>query len=106
MSVTPEELPEDWDEYLANFKKGDEARWMKQMERDVLANPEPAFTWLQIQRDALTERKARFTEFASQKNYEMVDWFIDNPPEFVEEDMLFKTQALTKNTHEMEIIND
>lgn len=103
----PEVPGSGWDEYVkTGYKKGDEARAMKRIEAQVLANPDTPFTWAQIQRDALDERKARFTQFASQKNSEMLDWFFDNPPEELPSDLLRKTQGYSKNTHPLEVHND
>lgn len=102
----PEVPGSGWEEYVRNYRKGDEARAMRQMERDVLANPDTPFTWVGIQRAALDERKARFTEFASQKNFRMLDWFFDNPPQELPADLLRKTQGYSKNTHPLEVKND
>lgn len=102
----PEVPGSGWDEYVKNFKHGGEARSLKQIEADVLANPDPPFTWQQIRRDALTERKARFTQFAIQKNFGMLDWFMDNPPQELPADLLRKTQGYSKNTHPLEVKND
>lgn len=102
----PEVPDSGWDQYVKNFKHGDEARGLKQIEREVLANPDPPFTWFEICRDALVERQARFTEFASQKNFEMLDWFMDNPPQELPADLLRITQGYSKNTHPLEVKND
>jgi hypothetical protein len=75
--------------------------WAREMERFVLSNPQPMFTWAGIQEAARVEREARLHEFAFQKNFQMVDWFLDNPVENLPDDLLVKTQGYTRNNWEV-----
>jgi hypothetical protein len=76
--------------------------WGRVVERFVQEHPEPAFTWPEIQTAARVERDSRLREFAFQKNFQMVDWFLDNPQENIPDDLLALTQAYTRDDHEVE----
>jgi hypothetical protein len=88
------------------------AAYLRAVERYVVETAEPVLTYEQILDAADVERSARFTEFALQKNYEMVDFIIEGQPRIdpmmsgKKMNRLEYTQTLTKKTHPMEVTDD
>lgn len=92
----PMDLPPE-----GEYKDGDNIRWAAEAQNRILSENLPPFTWDQIRADAAAEFKARITEFHVSKNSRYVDWMLetlhqnDNLPD----DLLSKTQAITRETH-------
>ena len=98
--------PDPMDTPDPNYHDGDNATDLARIEQEVLANPDPPFTWDQIRAAARQELHseaftARITESHVQKNSEIVDSMLDmmNGNETLPDDLLAKTQAITRETH-------
>jgi hypothetical protein len=78
--------------------------WGREMARYVESTPNPELDWLQIQADAEVETKERLIQNSIQKNYSAVDFILDHPYQKLPDNLLLRTQNLTKETHKMEVI--